>query len=246
MPNASPPQTRSARQLLLVGLAVLLAGAEVGLFFRQRVDEWHPPSLYALLCGMGALFAGVISIYALRGQRGRWPARILCALATLAGLAATFIFGRQALQWRVVAERREVSNVQVITEACRSYALDHDGQFPASLSLLVATGEIPRTTYSPLATSRDPQKDYLYAGAGIDRRLWDGKNFNGRVITVYTAEPRLGDTWSIGFADGTVRKLTQEQFAKAMDQSNAARTKAGIAMAEFGLPWRATASGSAH
>jgi hypothetical protein len=228
--------TRSRHATTLAITATLLAIAEMALFFYRTVDEFHPPSLFALLSGIGALFVGLAAIVMLRGKAAGLI-RLLAILATLCGLAATFIFGAQAIHWRWRSQERERTNVQTLTDACRQFALAHDHTFPPDLSTAMAAAKIPDATlHSPLTDNKEP--DYRYAGAGINAALWHGTNFDSQLIIIYSTEPRLGDSWLIGLADGTVKILTEEEFAKALDANDQARKAAGLPPADFHLPWR--------
>jgi hypothetical protein len=238
--QTTTPTTRPNHATTLAVIATGLAIAEMALFFYRTVDEFHPPSLTALLCGIAALFAGIAAIFTLRGKSAT-SLRMFAILATLCGLSATFIFGYQAVDWRWRSQERERSNVQTLNDASRQFALNHDHTFPPDLSSALAAAKIPGATLlSPLSDNQQPA--YLYSGAGINASLWNGENFDARLVTIYSTEPRLGDNWLIGTADGTVKILTEEEFAKALDANDQARKSAGLPPADFHLPWHVSAN----
>jgi len=235
MPNAAPSLPRRTAPMVL--LAAGLALAELALFFHRPVTAWQPPSLYALLAGLAAFFTGTAAIYRLRRQPAALLHRTIVVLATVCGLAATFIFGGQSLHWRLAVQRQEVRNVQTIATACLANAVAHNGQFPPSLDPLLTAGQIPPATlHSPIATGR--RFDYCYAGQGLEHAV--PLDIAAQIITVYSAEPRLGDTWVVGFADSHTALLTQDEFVLTIERSNAARRKSGLPPATFDLPWRVT------
>ncbi len=222
-------------------LAAVSAIAEMILFFYRPVNQWQPPSLYAVLIGFAALFAGLCGIYMLRGQPQCALWRTMAIIATLCGISASFIFAAQSVHWRARVQQCELDNVQMLADVCRQYAIDHNHVFPPDLQTALNAAKIPAMPLSPL--SDHTTADYQYAGEGINASAWTHEGVDPNIITIYSSEPRLGDDWVVGFAGHNKAKLlSEEDFAKALDANDKARKDAGLPAANYHLPWRVAAT----
>ncbi len=236
-------------------MAGAFAIAEVAAWFLQPKTTTSAPTLFVVLFGMGALFAGAYAIYRINNSGGRLWGRFGALCMMIIGLVALPAFAYQIARWQKSMETQQWANMRTMAGACLAYAASHHGRFPASLAVLVADRRIqpsilvnPRSGMIPLKlpSSGRPvnwkkislavarHSDYQYIGGDLRQPLkFAGKNLAPQIMIVFRYNQDFNAGGPIAFANGQVRWVPRTALVPMAKTSNAARKKLGLPVATF-------------
>ena len=156
-PQERTPEQHAAvrRRALPLGFCALVCGIlALVLLLLKPIDVNHPPNVLAVNLSFCALLMGAGIIFYARGTSGTGAARAIALAGLLAGLAGPAIFAKQTVDWRKGTEGRELENVSSITRAANAYAVEHNGQYPPNLLVLLEGKYLtPESLISPFAAT---------------------------------------------------------------------------------------------
>lgn len=186
----------------------------------------------------GGVFAGTVALL------------LCCVVLTLALVLKRGIFQpmlRTMLGGMPVSEMTarvdSVVNAAAIAEGCRRYAAEHDGNFPQSLTDIVA--EDPGMEARVRAPSEDEVRDrqgqvasdggperpqtMIFQYVAGDLRLKDALSPKaGTLIVAYSGDWFKGAGRAVSFADGNARFVETNELARVFGTCNGARASLGL------------------
>ncbi len=240
---SSDPAPRNISGKLAVGSIIVTIPLAVSVFW---VDYDRRPLIFltAVACASMAMFSGLWSIRRKRAIRLR-DAWIVTSIAILELVSVfTIVLASDALvhpRYGPSARLTCASNMRQILLAALLYANDHDGKFPPSLDVLLATEYISAETFvcpasslmpAPGATAAaqvasmraDPAHylSYIYLGRG----LTNDPNIPLQIILYEPLSDHGGDGINVGYSDGSVAWLDRKQAIAAINAAvSAAATR---------------------
>ncbi len=117
------------------------------------------------------------------------------------------------------------SQLNAIGKACYMYMNDHDGMMPPNLEILIETAELnPKIFICPCSGNKKEQNSFIYRGADLK------KDSSSAFVVAYDKKTNRhkNGVRNILFADGHVKKYSEEVFAENIAWDNELRREAGL------------------
>jgi len=237
------PVPRNISGKLAVGFIVVTIPLAVSVFW---VDYDRRPLIFlaAVACASMAMFSGLWSVRRKRAIRLR-DAWIVTSIAILELVSVfTIVVASDALvhpRYGPSARVLCASNMRQILLAALLYADDHNGKFPPSLDVLLATEDISAEPFvcpasslmpAPGATAADQAASmradlahhlsYIYLGRGLN----NDPNFPLQIILYEPLSDHGGTGINVGYSDGSVAWMNRKDAIAAINAAlSAAATR---------------------
>lgn len=136
-------------------------------------------------------------------------AGVFVGLAPIALVAAIALPAFSGVQQKAQSAK-QMSDIRQLIYACKAYAVDNNGSYPAELPILLADGYIHSGDLLEWRSGRSAAtgEPYLYR-----RGLTD--SLSGEEALIAAAQP-LSGTRNVGYTDGSVSAVPEEEFQSVL------------------------------